>query len=238
VRYTRVVIVDDEIPMLESLRLFPWQAHGFELAGEARNGREALELCRQTAPAIVVTDIVMPGMDGIRLTYALKEWNPNLQVILLTCHSDFDYIRQALVSGASDYLLKGTYSEEDLLDTLNKTRSKINKTMPAEPDVRYEISCAIRLIHERMHEPLSLTEIAQEVSLSANHFGILFRKETGEYFQDYVKKVRMDKAAELLRNSTLKVYEIAQSVGIPNYRYFTDVFCKHFHKTPREYRGI
>lgn len=238
-RPCKVLIVEDEIPMREQLRLFPWQAHGFELTGEAKNGVEALTKYGELQPDIVLTDIAMPFMDGLELMRQLKAKQPEAQVILLTCHNQFDYVREALLMGACDYLMKGAYQDADLLAALNRARDKLGDTLQPEPEPfhRYEVQQAARYIEAHLHLPISLNEVAEHVDLSPNYFGIVFRRETGSYFQDYVKKQRMDQAAYLLKHSSLKIYEIAERVGMMNYRYFTDVFTKHFGIGPREYRG-
>lgn len=234
---TKVLIADDEVPIRESLRMFAWAEHGFELAGEARHGQEALELYDRLQPGIVVTDIVMPIMDGLRLTRLLKEKQPAPQVILLTCHSEFDYAREALSLGASDYLLKGTFRDRDLLEALGKAKERLPAQAEEEPVQRYEIRLAKEYIAEHLGAPFDLPAVAAHVGLSANYFGLLFRKETGESFQDYVKRRRLEKAAHLLRHSQLKVYEVAAEAGFANYRHFTEVFCHQYGRTPREYRG-
>ncbi|MCD9023775.1 response regulator transcription factor [Cohnella silvisoli] len=235
--HTRVMIVDDEVPIRESLRMFPWVQYGFDLVGEARHGEEALEISGRLKPAIVVTDIVMPIMDGLRLTRLLKERQPELQVILLTCHSEFDYAREALALGASDYLVKGAFRDQDLLEALNKAQERLPEQKPNEPDKRYEIRHALEYVDKHLSEPFDLGAMALHVGLSANYLGVLFRKETGASFQDYVKRKRLEKAAHLLRHSHLKVYEVASETGFPNYRYFTDVFCQQYGRSPREFRN-
>lgn len=233
----KVLIVEDEVPMREQLRAFPWELHGFELAGEARHGLEALSLFESLRPDVVLTDVAMPFMDGLELTRKLKEQAADAQVVLLTCHSEYDYVRDALRLGACDYLVKGTYRESDLLEALQRARSKMGDAAPIDPEMRFEIREAIRYIEGHLHLPFAAGEVAEHVGLSQNYFGILFRRETGHYFQDYVKKLRMEKAAALLKHSSLKIYEISEQVGIGNYRYFTEVFTKYYGINPREYRG-
>ncbi|SDD02962.1 Helix-turn-helix domain-containing protein [Paenibacillus sp. UNCCL117] len=236
-RWCKVLVVEDEVPMREQLRLFPWRTHAFEWIGEAKNGLEALTIYEEKKPDIVLTDIAMPFMDGLELMRQLKSVSSDVQIILLTCHNQFDYVREALLLGACDYLMKGAYRDEDLVEALNRARGRLGKTAGPEEPHRYEVQQAIQYIEEHLHLPISLNEAASHVGLSPNYFGIVFRRDTGSYFQDYVKKLRMDQAAFLLKNSSLKIYEIAERVGILNYRYFTDVFTKHFGTTPRDYRG-
>ncbi|WP_240418662.1 response regulator transcription factor [Paenibacillus periandrae] len=122
-----VLVVDDELPLREELRLFPWSSCHAELVGEAENGEEALELCRKLVPDVVITDITMPMMDGIELFRSLKKEFPLTQVILLTCHSDFEYARDALRLGALEYLIKVSLLDSDLEQALDKARTTIQR---------------------------------------------------------------------------------------------------------------
>jgi|GEM_PF-850063 len=120
-----VLIVDDEYPIREELRAFPWEACDAVLIGEAENGEEALSLCENQSPDIVVTDITMPLMDGLTFIRELRKSHPVTQIILLTCHSDFGYAKEAIALGASDYILKVSLDEEELKRALQKAREKL-----------------------------------------------------------------------------------------------------------------
>lgn len=117
-----VLVVDDELPLRQELRLFPWEAHRMELIGEAENGEEALRFCRDFSPDIVITDITMPVMNGLELFRTLKLELPHIQVILLTCHSEFKYAQEAIKLGAVEYLVKVTMGDDDLEQALRKAR--------------------------------------------------------------------------------------------------------------------
>ncbi|WP_159884823.1 helix-turn-helix domain-containing protein [Paenibacillus puerhi] len=126
-RWLNVIVVDDELPLRQELRSFPWGDWGAVLAGEAENGLEALRLCRDCQPDVIVTDITMPLMNGIELTAHLKREFPAAQVILLTCHSDFEYAREALRLGALEYLVKVTLDESELERAINRAREAIER---------------------------------------------------------------------------------------------------------------
>ncbi|MBD2843979.1 response regulator [Paenibacillus sp. IB182496] len=247
----KVLVVDDELPIREGLKALPWEEHQFHLAGESRNGKEAYKRCLSDPIDILITDIAMPVMNGLELIRSLKESKPNIQCILLTCYSDFDYAREAVSLGACDYLVKGMYREEEFWIVLDKARSRLVKeralhataaalaspSAEQHPDYRYEIEQAIQYIDDHLGSSLQVQYIAAHVGLSSNYFGKLFHKVTGDYYQDYVKRKRMERAAELLRQTSLKIYEISEMVGIPNYRYFTECFTKHYGMNPRVFRG-
>ncbi|SDC92940.1 two-component system, response regulator YesN [Paenibacillus sp. UNCCL117] len=126
-RWLNVIVVDDELPLRQELRSFPWAEWGAVLAGEAENGTEALQLCRDSVPDVVVTDITMPLMNGLELTEHIRREFPAVQVILLTCHSDFHYAREALKLGALEYLVKVTLEEEELERAIARAREAIER---------------------------------------------------------------------------------------------------------------
>ncbi|MCA0755667.1 response regulator [Paenibacillus sp. N4] len=95
-----------------------------------------------------------------------------------------------------------------------------------------------KIIAERHHQPLTVEEIAREVYLSPNYIRTIFKEKTGETILDYLTKVRMNHAAELLKDKSLKVREVSHKVGYENVSYFCSVFQKHRGSTPNEYRKM
>jgi Response regulator containing CheY-like receiver domain and AraC-type DNA-binding domain len=122
----RVVIVDDEILIRQGIKHYlNWEQEGFQIVGEASNGKEALELIEQTKPHIVLTDIVMPIMDGEEMTRILRASHPEIEVIVLSSFSEFHYVRSTFQSGVADYILKPKLDAQELLAILRKTASRI-----------------------------------------------------------------------------------------------------------------
>lgn len=111
----RVIIVDDHEMTRVGLRFFLAMYADLELVGEARNGEEALVLCQQTQPDVVLMDLVMPGMDGAQTTRRIRREYPQTQILVVTSFDDDDLVQQALQAGAIGYLLKnisaGTLAE-------------------------------------------------------------------------------------------------------------------------------
>ena len=117
----KVLIVDDDFLVRTYLKqMIPWEAHGFYIIGDAKNGREALELLQRDGADILIADVSMPIMDGIELTRQAKKFSPRTHILILSCHDDFVYVKQAMKLGIDDYLLKNDLSEETLLDALKK----------------------------------------------------------------------------------------------------------------------
>ncbi|ANY69150.1 DNA-binding response regulator [Paenibacillus sp. BIHB 4019] len=103
----KVLLVDDERIILEGIsQIVPWTSSGAELIGTARNGLEALTFIEEQQPDIIISDIKMPGMDGLQLVERVKELYPQIAFILLSGFSEFDYARTAMAYGVKHYLLK------------------------------------------------------------------------------------------------------------------------------------
>ena len=81
-----------------------WESHGFYIVGDAKNGREALEFLQHDSADILIADVSMPIMDGIELTRWVKKFSPRTHILILSCHDDFIYVKEAMKLGIDDYL--------------------------------------------------------------------------------------------------------------------------------------
>ena len=126
-----ILIIDDEPIVKIALRsILPWEEHGFSICGTASNGLEALPLINQHHPDVIITDLKMPGMDGLELIRILKEQGYPGEILVLSNYEDFDSVRSALLLGAADYLLKIKIQPDTLLSCLNKTVEKLKDRRP------------------------------------------------------------------------------------------------------------
>lgn len=124
----RVLIADDEVIIRRGLiSTVPWERYGMEVVADAPNGTRAWEAFLEHEPEVVITDIVMPGMTGIELIRRIKEYAPRTKALLLSCHRDFEYAQQGIKYGASGYLLKTDFSDEELGDYLDGFRSELRR---------------------------------------------------------------------------------------------------------------
>lgn len=123
-----VLIVDDEPIVKIALRsIIPWEEHDFSICATASNGSEALTLIEKYRPEIIITDLKMPEMDGLELIRTLKEQEYLGEILVLSNYEDFDSVRNALILGASDYLLKIKIKPDTLLTCLTKTVQKLQR---------------------------------------------------------------------------------------------------------------
>lgn len=108
----RVMIVDDQPVVRSGLAAFLLAYDDLELVAEAADGDEALRLCQQHRPDVVLMDLVMPGTDGIAATRAIRQTVPHIRVVALTSFKDEALVQQAIQAGAISYLLKNVTAEE------------------------------------------------------------------------------------------------------------------------------
>lgn len=121
IKMKTLLIVDDEVSLRKGLiDTINWNKFGYQILGEASNGDEAIQLIKENKPDIVLTDIVMPKLNGIELTKYLSKFYPEIAILVLSNYSDFDYVKETLIAGARDYLLKATISEKTIIDSLDK----------------------------------------------------------------------------------------------------------------------
>ncbi len=125
----KVLIVDDDFLVRMFLKqLTNWTQAGYEIVGDARNGAEALVLFKQHRPELIITDLCMPGMSGLELIRQVKSEEPSTKVVVLSCHDEFEFVREAMQLGADDYVLKNILDEKELLRQLDAIRVKIEQT--------------------------------------------------------------------------------------------------------------
>ena len=108
----RVMIVDDHAMLRDGLKFFLKGFDGLELVAEAKSGKEAIDLCTECEPDVILMDMVMPDLDGAETTRLIREQFPHIQVIALTSFQEEDLIERALQAGATGYLLKNVSADE------------------------------------------------------------------------------------------------------------------------------
>lgn len=124
----QVLIVDDEPIVKIALRsMIDWNELGFHICAAASNGKEALEMACRFRPDLIICDLKMPIMDGLELIKAVQARNMSCEFLVISNYEDFNYVRTALVLGASDYILKVSISSEELTAQLEKIREKLDQ---------------------------------------------------------------------------------------------------------------
>lgn len=140
----RIMIVDDEVILRAGIvHLCNWSDYGIEFVAEAANGQEALALIETHSPHVVITDIVMPVMDGVELTKNIKNMYPHIKMVVLSSYSEFNYVREVFKYGVRDYLLKPTISAEELIGLIQSLCSDIDTLVPNLEPIKFNRSLVL-----------------------------------------------------------------------------------------------
>ena len=108
----KALLADDDFLVRSYLKMLSsWEKAGFEITADVRDGEEALEVLDREKIDLVVTDIAMPLMDGIELIREIRRKYPDIYVIVLSCHDEFEYVKKAMKEGADEYVLKNTLNK-------------------------------------------------------------------------------------------------------------------------------
>ncbi|MGN6714997.1 response regulator transcription factor [Anaerocolumna jejuensis] len=123
-----VMLVDDEINVIEGLKVsVEWEKHGFGVVCTANSGEEGYRKAIEYKPDLVITDITMHKMDGFEMAEKIREKQPELSIIFLTCHQDFNFARKAVNLNIDEYLIKDTMTREEIYLALAKVKAGIEE---------------------------------------------------------------------------------------------------------------
>jgi DNA-binding NarL/FixJ family response regulator len=150
----KVLIVDDDALIRDSLKILIGIEEDMEVVGTATNAQEALVLCRDSQPDIVLMDIRMPVMDGVLGTKLIKSQFNNIKVIILTTFKDDEYIKEAIKNGASGYMLKNQ-SSDSIIESL---RTVHMGSMVLEKEVAQSLTSMLKDDKKKQKIKLDITE--------------------------------------------------------------------------------
>lgn len=363
----KIFLAEDEAIIRRGIRdSIDWEANGLEFVGEAGDGEYAYPLILKTEPDILLTDVKMPFMDGLELSRLVKKSLPNIKIIILSGYNEFDYAKEAIKIGISDYLLKPITSAS-LVDALKRVAETIReerertrlleryfvsyekytefldktdysgvdrkliedflklgsveecgpfideyfaavgehnykslllrqymtvdifycvqeflKSLKVETDeipetlrdikeipkviggvettvaylkalFHFALSARDKCSNDRYgnlirearayiaenfaKSDFSLNMISAHIGVSPSYFSSIFKQEMGQSFVEYLTKVRIDKACELLKCTNLRTAEIGESVGYNDPHYFSATFKKIMGQSPKDYKA-
>lgn len=232
----KLLIVDDEELMRQKLEtLLDYSLLGLRLVAQAQDGSEGERLILTHQPDVVITDVVMPGKNGLEMIADLQG-KTQAKFIILSGYQDFDYVREALRLGAADYVLKPVQASE---------LKRVLEVQPQEEDDnrRYGeiVARVLSLVAEEFSDPeLSLKSLcANFLFMNETYVSRLFQKRTGQKFSSYVTACRIQAAQTLLTaQPELSIGEVAERVGFGgDAKYFIEVFRKSVGVTPGKFRA-
>ena len=246
----RILIVEDEEEILSYLKE--------ELEGDYRimtrkNGREAYDTILADTPDLVISDIMMPEMDGLSLCRKIKQ-NTNVNhvpVILLTAKSKPEDTMEGMATGADAYMVKPFNTEllkstiANLLANRKLLKSKFSGAQQQEEKVQklsmksadeILMSKIMKVINENLSNPdLNVEMLAANVGLSRVHVHRKLKELTNLSARDFIKNIRLQQAAALLKEKKLTVSEVAYATGYTNLSHFSSSFKEVHGMSPKEY---
>ncbi len=242
--YKVLIVEDDRTNRMFYQKLGVWQQEGFCIAAEAGNGREALDLLETQDFDVFLVDVMMPVMNGLDFLRELKKRGSSGIRIIASNYNEFDYVRQGMQLGASDYLLKPV-TEEALGECLQNIRQELEMDrLPAVTerifrDCGADVSAGFvqkLMAYFETHTDINLSDISEEFKLSPDYFGRLFKRQMAENFNAFVLRYKMEYARCLLSETEDRVYEISEKLGYKTADYFTKLFREYTGMTPVQYR--
>jgi YesN/AraC family two-component response regulator len=246
----RILVVEDD----EEIRNYLYQELGNDFhIQECNNGKDALATILKKAPDLVITDVMMPEMDGMTLCKKIKQ-NVNINhipVILLTARTREEDTMEGLQHGADAYITKPFNVEILRQNAMNLIKGrellknnftgnqvqeeKIKKIEAESPDERL-LKRVMKVINDNMsNSNLNVEMIAAEVGISRVHLHRKLKELTNQSTRDFIRNVRLKQAADLLAEKKHSVSEVAALTGFTNLTYFSTVFKDTYGVSPSNY---
>ena len=256
----RVLIAEDEPLMRDYLitnisRLHP----AFLAADAAHDGVAALALFETNSYDLVITDLRMPGMDGLQLIERIRSMGKTLPIIILTGYDEFEYARTALHFGVAEYLLK-PLNDDALRETLerlerillqHRNAMRLPKDLSPKNIAQFVATCfsetdgehtmlverAAVYIATHFTEQITQTDVAEALNITPAYLSSIFHEEKGESYTKFLTRLRMMQAALILKsNSGMNIQSVAEQTGYASDKHFISVFKNYFGTTPNDYR--
>jgi YesN/AraC family two-component response regulator len=218
---------------------------------ESSNGEEGIKTANEILPDLIISDVMMPSMDGLEFCRQIKtEWKTSdIPVILLTAKASFESKLEGLETGADDYLTKPFDSRElfvrikNLLEQRKRIREKFGQELSPLPEINKLESSDQNLIR-RAYEIVELNldktnfstdQLAKELFLSRSQLHRKFSEIAGQAPGEFIRTIKLKHAAKMLLEKRLSVTQIAYAIGFSSPAQFSRAFSKQFNCTPSEY---
>ncbi|HOO78088.1 MAG TPA: response regulator [bacterium] len=229
-----ILLVDDDKDFCGEFREF---FSGYRVI-TAADGEEALAILKKPHEIdLVILDVNLPGLHGIQVLKRIKQSSPSPHVVILTGYGSKNIVIGALKGEADDYLEKPLDAEKTKLIIENLRRAAGGKRNLDSEDMAGKIERIKLFLKRNRHKKVTLDDVAGLVCLSPKYVSRVFRETTGEGFNEYKLRLKIEQAREWLRDSGHNVASIAYSLGYLNPESFIRIFKKNTGMTPSDYRN-
>ncbi|MDK2809162.1 MAG: two-component system, response regulator YesN, partial [Clostridiales bacterium] len=241
--YKSLIIDDEKAVHIAIRKLGKWKTYHLEPPITAANGKEGLYAMRELRPSLVFVDMHMPIMDGIEFLRLAQHEFPETKYIVISGYDDFHYAQSAIKLGAIDYILKPIVEEElnasiqRAVLLLNPSFTPVEGDMEETPVSANEIIVIIKdYLDKNYSQNVSLSSFSDQYFFSKEYLSKIFKSTYGIGIYEYVQKVRMERASELLLDDSLKIQWIAERLGFADSNYFSKAFRNYYGMTPSQFR--
>ncbi|MDC7227239.1 MAG: response regulator [Spirochaetales bacterium] len=226
--YKLFLIEDEELIRTRIRENFDWELHGFQFSGEAPDGEIALSLIEEIKPDVVVTDIKMPFMDGLQLSRLLKKQMPWVKIIIISGFNDFEYAKEAISLGVTEYILKPVKPSE-LSETLDKVRTLLDDEKKKIADLeKHEqtVKDSLSVLKDRFlletvmfgKTPAEIIEKAYafEMDLRARFYAVIvvrFEGDGKDSGKEYLETLKIDALIKRLLSDSRNVLSCLNNVN-------------------------
>lgn len=245
-----ILVVEDNPDLLGLIHSFLEQQFNVLTA---KDGNEGLQILKKESVSLIVSDVMMPEMDGIEFCARVKSnlVTSHIPLILLTAKTSHSHQLEGYESGADDYISKPFQLDilvlkiQNLLKTRDKLRRQLAHNMFLEssdailssPDEKF-FDDSIKIVEQYLDdESFNVQVLVKELGLSRTLVFEKFKALIGKTPSEFIQMIRMKRAAQLIQNSDLKINEIAFKVGFADPKYFSKSFRKYHQVTPSKFRG-
>lgn len=246
--YKILIVEDDSALRFIYSKKKVWSDCGFCIEDQASNGKDALALIEKKKYDLILTDIQMSFIDGIELLREMRARNIQSEVVLVSSYDEFEYARQGLVLGATDYILKPA-EDNKLKEMLLRVKEKLDSKQEIAKEVKaaaksLEITVPeegmphniCRYFSDNSDRIITLEEMSESFGFSKDYFGKLFKSHMGVSFNSFYSAVKIEKAKSLLKTGNYKNYEISDMLGYSTVDYFSKIFKEMTGVTPTQFR--
>lgn len=228
-----------------------WNECGFKIGKAVSNGKDALNALEKEKFDLVIAEIKMPFIDGTELLREIKKQYPDVCVIFISSCDKFEYVREALIGGAFDYILKPV-DKKVLGDTLMRARQYLSERSKDIP-ISENVKAALQFIGKKADESvfikqvceyfsqnsktvITMEKMADHLNFNKDYFGKIFKRQTGVSFSRFASVLKAEYAKELIATGNYKIYQISEMLGYSSTDYFTKKFKEITGKTPSEFK--
>mgnify|MGYP003370787544 CR=1 FL=1 len=231
-----IVIADDEERIVHNMKKIIEEAFGEKvIVYTAFNGIECTGIIKKYSVDLLITDIRMPGADGIELVKFVRSINSKTKILVISAYEDFNYAKQLIPYGVMEYIVK-PIKVNHILAKIKSVIEEKNKIPEVQSIGGSDMELELR--NENYHTKDLITDVADYLHVNKSYLSTVFKNETGENISNYINNEKVKEAKKLLLETEQPVNEIAEKLGYSTTKYFIEKFSKSAGITPAKCRNL